>query len=69
MPHYKSDVADYDLLYLTQSEKGLCVRRSQEHDEFWLPKSQIEFEDREYGRGSVIRVTIPEWLAMKHDLA
>jgi hypothetical protein len=66
---YKSDVADYDLIYVTQTEKGLGVRRSQEHDIFWLPKSQIEFEYKEYKSGHTITVTVPEWLAQKHDLA
>jgi hypothetical protein len=69
MPQYKSNVADYDLLYVTQTYKALGVRRSSEHDIIWLPKSQIEFEDKEYKPSSVISVTIPDWLAEKHDLA
>ena len=65
---YKSDIVDLDLMYITQTEKGLCVRQSEEHETFWLPKSQIEFEDKDYKRNQVIKVTIPEWLAEKHDL-
>lgn len=64
----KSNVADYDLLYITQTEIGLCLRRSEEFELFWLPKSQIEFDDKEYKRNQVISVTIPDWLAEKHDL-
>ena len=63
------NVADYDLLYVTQTEKGLAIRRSEENEMVWLPKSQVDFEDKEYKRHSVIKVTIPDWLAEKHDLA
>lgn len=65
----KSNVADYDLLYVSQTEKALAVRRSENDEMVWLPKSQIEFDDKDYKRHSVIRVTIPDWLAEKHDLA
>lgn len=66
---HKSDVADYDLLYVSQTGKALAVRRSEDHETIWLPKSQIQFDDKEYRRHAVIRVTIPDWLAEKHDLA
>jgi hypothetical protein len=69
MSDHKSNVADYDLLYITQTEKGLCVRRSEDDQLFWLPKSQVEFDDKEYRRHAVVSVTIPDWLAEKHDLA
>jgi hypothetical protein len=68
MASYKSNVVDIDLLYVTQTEKGLGVRQDEGDEMFWLPKSQIEFEDKEYKRHQVIKVTIPEWLAEKHDL-
>jgi hypothetical protein len=62
--------ADYDLLYVTQTEKALAVRRSEDDELVWLPKSQIEFDDsKEHKRHAVIRVGIPDWLAEKHDLA
>lgn len=65
-----SNIADYDLLYVTQTEKALAVRRSEDHEMVWLPKSQVEFDDgKEYKRHAVIKVTIPDWLAEKHDLA
>ena len=67
--NYKSNVADYDLLYIAQTEKGLAVRRSEEHEMFWLPLSQVEFEEKEYKRHQIIKVTISDWLAEKHDLA
>lgn len=65
----KSNVADYDLLYVSQTERGLAVRRSEDDEMFWLPKSQVQFDDKEYRRLAVISVTIPDWLAEKHDLA
>lgn len=65
----KSNVADYDLLYVSETEKALAVRSSEDHEMIWLPKSQIEYEDRNYKRHEVICVTIPDWLAEQHNLA
>jgi len=61
--------AEYDLLYVTESEKGLAVRQSEDHTMVWLPKSKIEFKEENYKRHQVIKVIIPDWLAEKHDLA
>lgn len=69
MDPMKSNVADYDLIYIGQTEMALNVRRSEDHESFWLPKSQIEYEDKQYRRYAVMLVTIPDWLAEKHDLA
>ena len=64
------NAADYEVLYVNQTEKALAVRRSEEYETVWLPKSQIEFDDsKEYKRHQVIRIGIPDWLAEKHDLA
>jgi hypothetical protein len=68
MTSYKANLVDIDLMYISQTEKGLAVRQSEEYETFWLPKSQIEFEDKEYRRHAIIRVAMPEWLASKHDL-
>lgn len=67
--NHKSNVADYDLMYINQTDKGLHVRRSKDDESFWLPKSQIEFDDRNYRRHEIVSVAIPDWLAEKHDLA
>jgi hypothetical protein len=75
MPNYKSNVADYDLIYVSETDKGLAVRIDAEENSpvssrmFWLPKSQIEYEDKSYKPHQPIRVTIPDWLAEEHDLA
>jgi hypothetical protein len=65
---YKSDVADYDLLYQTEKGGGLCVRKEINGIDIWLPLSQIEFDGKAYRRNDYITVTIPDWLAEKHDL-
>jgi hypothetical protein len=68
MTDYKSNVVDLDLFYVSETEKGLAVRLDEGRRLIWLPKSQIEYEQREYKRHEVVKVTIPEWLAVKHDL-
>jgi hypothetical protein len=65
----KSNVADYDLMYVSETDKGLAVRTDGDASLFWLPKSQIDFPEKEYRRNQIIRVTVPDWLAEKHDLA
>jgi hypothetical protein len=70
MASFKSNVADYDLIYQTEKGGGLCVRREINGEDIWLPLSQIQYDDGKlYKRNSVITVTIPDWLAEKHDLA
>lgn len=70
MGNFKSNVGDYELLYVSESESGkaIAVRVDEDHSMFWLPKSQIEYEDKGYKRHQVIHITIPDWLAEKHDL-
>ena len=66
---FRSNVADYDLIYQIQKGGGLCVRQEKDGEDIWLPLSEIEFDGKDYKRGSVITVTIPDWLAEKHYLA
>jgi hypothetical protein len=68
MSNYKSNVADYDLLYVSETEKALAVRISEDHEMFWVPKSQIEYEDKNYKRHQLIKVTMPDWIAEQHNL-
>lgn len=65
---YKSDVADYDLIYISNIPKGIWVKNSDEGEDFFLPDSQIEYDPTKCIRNKTISVTIPEWLAEKHDL-
>jgi hypothetical protein len=63
------DIAEYDLLYVTHTQRALGVCRSVDDDDvIWLPRSQISYDDKEYERKSEIDVSIPTWLAKKHDL-
>ena len=68
MTNYRSNLEEYSLYYIGQTDKGLHVRQDENHPSFWLPKSQVEFEDKEYKRHAVVTVTMPQWLAEKHDL-
>jgi hypothetical protein len=68
LPNYKSDVADYDLEYRRETRDGLCVRVDEDSEDFWLPKSKVQYENKNYRRGDPITVTIPEWLVTKHDI-
>ena len=67
--NYKSNIAEYELIYETETHLALAVKYSEDDETIWLPKSQIEFDGRDYKRHQIIRVTIPDWLAEKHDLA
>lgn len=69
MTNYRSNIDDYDLLYVTETDLGLCVKRSEDDPKFWLPKSQVEYESKNYKKGNIVRVAMAEWLAQKHDLA
>ena len=61
---FKSNVDDYELYWLGETDKAVKVKDELANEPFWLPKSQIEFERHE---GTVL-VTMPEWLATKHGL-
>jgi hypothetical protein len=68
MPNYRSNVADYDLLYKGETKMGIWVSKSEEDNDFFLPNSQVQYEEKQYKRNSVIKVTIPDWLATMNDL-
>jgi len=65
MPNYKSNVSDHELQYISETDKAII---DEDHEAFWLPKSQISYEEKNYKRHQIIKVTIPEWLADKCDL-
>jgi len=65
----KSNVSDYDLIYRGETPMAVKVSRDTDAPPFWLPKSQIEFDEGiDRKRGDAINVAIPDWLAEKHDL-
>ena len=67
---YQSNVADYELIWHNESPSGkaILVSRSEEDEPFWLPISQVEYE-RKKAPSKIVVVSIPDWLAEKHDLA
>jgi hypothetical protein len=50
-----------------ETEKAILFSEDDDIDKAaWLPKSQIEIEKT--GRGAIVEVTMPEWLAKDKDL-
>jgi hypothetical protein len=65
-----SDLLDLTLMLKAQTGKAIGVLDPAKPalnngQPIWLPKSQIEFEP---GRGGVVVVTIPEWMARQKGL-
>ena len=64
-----NDMIELSVEIKAQSEKGLQVYDGKKL--FWLPKSQTVCETHEWHQlktGDTIDISIPEWLAEKHDL-
>ncbi len=68
--HKGREVSDYDLLFMGESSKAICVSSDGGEPSFWLPKSQIEYTlIRQPNVRDVVKVTIPNWLAEERGLA
>jgi hypothetical protein len=63
MPHKEID--DFSFEFCRETDKAICVTEDGK-EEFWLPKSQIEYEILE---GGGVNVTMPIWLAREKKLA
>jgi hypothetical protein len=63
----RSDLKDFVLHLRVEREKAIGVAQDDTPDAklIWLPKSQIEFEKKP---GGLVRVTMPEWLAIEKGL-
>lgn len=59
----RSNVADYEFEWRGETAHAIKVFDGDEI--YWLPKSQIEYEE---GEGTVT-VTIPDWLAREKGIA
>ena len=58
----------FTLFFLHETERAIRVAESENDDEgFWLPKSQVEYEDG-VEPGDWVDVEIPEWLAKDKGL-
>jgi hypothetical protein len=66
--NYRSNVNDYELVYITQTELAIGIATVEDGNLIWLPKSQIQYIDDDYERNDPIWITIPDWLAKEHDL-
>jgi hypothetical protein len=52
---------------VAETEKAVLVT-DDEIVETWLPKSQIEYDERLMGRDETLEFSVPEWLAIKSGL-
>jgi hypothetical protein len=62
----RSDLVDLELLWAGEAPSGLAiaVRLDETSLKVWLPKSAIEYERK----GKLVRVTVPEALAVEKGL-
>ncbi len=72
MGHKEVATVEVTVALYRESEGAWGVLRddakpAKEPNLIWLPKSQVS-ELRKHAGGKAITVTIPEWLAEKHDL-
>ncbi len=62
----RSNLVDVNLLLRAQTPKAICVAKTPDGTETWLPKSQVEFV--QHGGRDEIEVTLPKWLAKDKGL-
>lgn len=55
----KVSLYDASFRFVRETDKAICVTQDDKNN-FWLPKSQIEYELKDNG---IVEVTMPEWLA------
>lgn len=59
-------LTDITVRLVQQTERAILVCDSDDLDKaVWLPKSQVEFEEK---AGDIVEVTLPEWLAIERGL-
>lgn len=59
-------LTDITVRLVQQTERAILVCDSDDLDKaVWLPKSQVEFEEKP---GGLAEVTLPEWLAIERGL-
>ena len=62
MSQYETE--EFSGYFLHETEKAILFLPVDwdEDDAVWLPKSQIDYEDKDYEKGDDIIVDIPTWL-------
>lgn len=66
------ELTDITLIFVRETEKALCVQLDGEHEEVWLPKSQVEYmmlKTRTPTGRRLVEVTLPAGLAIEKELA
>lgn len=65
----RSYVADIEVIYQRQTDRGICVRADEGSEDVWLPLAQVEV-DAPHGRvrGRVITITAPQALMEEKGL-
>ena len=59
-------LTDITVRLVQTTDRAILVNDSDDIDKaVWLPKSQIEFEEK---GGDIVEVTLPEWLAIERGL-
>lgn len=64
-------IETFTLIYINQTDKAILVYEDDPDHGFWLPKSQIEYDELEVDSaeaGDDIEINIPEWLAKQNGL-
>lgn len=61
----RKEIDDFNFTFHRETDKAICVSEDGE-EEFWLPKSQVEYEMRNDGS---VDVTMPIWLAREKKVA
>lgn len=60
----KPKLVDVDCLVIKETEKAYCIEfvRHGETDSAWVPKSQVEWHERDHV------MVVPMWIAMEKEL-
>ena len=62
----RHEMIEFDMEY--RHETDLAVLVDDGDDQYWLPKSQVQYDDGEYEKGDIMTVYIPFWLAEDEGL-
>lgn len=63
----RSDLHGIEVIYQTKTQLAVCVRETEDEEDVWLPRSQVEIEGQ-HVRGHVVKLTAPEWLLTEKGL-
>ena len=63
----KSDLCDIDVWIVAESAAAFKVHTGDATKAVWVPKSQVEIDER--GPDRFATITLPEWLAIEKGIA